>query len=437
MKGGEIVQVGGLGSVNTLIADGKSPTVGNGGNFSSLLGSVMGNGVNTQKSQSFDQVFADTSNQELEGILDLLKSADIFDVKDGNKLLDTILNSDSKDLLSAIKDFLGLNDQDLKELVKNIQSMLSNVSVDKTEKNGSAINAIKADDSIGIPQVETTGSKELDELIACLNQISALPIQTIPEMINQDFHEIVKVVKLYELAANNQDGPTKSPKLTEQIQQTIQKLEAVIEQNKGSLRTEYLQKTFSSALAEIKSSQQTVNGKKENPVTTKIGSSGGMVHLNQMSRPEQIMAMLDKSGKPVSTDQLIKQFGNILAKSQYSKAGGTQKLLIKLNPENLGSLRIELTQKDSIIIAKIMTSSGVAKNILESQLQGLKNAFSSQNIQVDRVEVTQQSTNQQESAFHKEQRHGQQQNEQKPSEEQQNEGEFNLSFEEALLNIEV
>jgi flagellar hook-length control protein FliK len=447
LKGGEIVQVGGLGFINTLTAGGKNPPNVNGVDFAGLLGSLMGNRGVPQKSNSLNQLLDSSSNQDLGGILDLLKSTDVFDLKGGNELLNKVLKTDSNDLLSTIKDFLGLKDQDLKEMVKSIQSMLANVSVEKekefkiaTEKTGkSAIenNAEKIDERNLSSQGETSGSKELDELLACLNQIIAMPIQALPKMINQNFREMVKVVKLYELLTNNQDGSAKNPRLTEQIQQTIQKLEAVMDQSKGTLRTEYLQKTFSAVATELKSSQQSENVKEKSSLTIKLDSSSGMIPLHQMSKPEQIMVMSDKSGKPVTTDQLMQQFGNILSKSQFSKIGGTQRLLIKLNPENLGSLRIELTQKDSTIVAKILTTTGAAKDILESQLQGLKHAFSSQNIQVDRIEVTQQFTTPQESSFHRGQQQGQQQSEEQSPKEQPNDGEFNQSFEEALLNMEV
>jgi flagellar hook-length control protein FliK len=447
LKGGEIVQVGGLGYINTLTASGKNPPNVNGVDFAGLIGSLMGNGSVPQKNNSLNQSLDGSSNQELGGILDLLKSTDVFDVKDGNELLNKVLKTDNNDLLSTIKDFLGLNDQDLKKMVKRIQSMLSNVSVEKekgseiatekAEKKATDKNAEKIEERNLTSQGDASGSKDLDELLACLNQIVALPIQALPKMINQDFCEMVKVVKLYELLTNNQDGSAKNPQLTEQIQQTIQKLEAIMDQSKGALRTEYLQKTFSSVATDVKSSQQSENVKEKNPLTIKLDSASGMIHLHQMSKPEQLMVMSDKSGKPVTTDQLMQQFENILSKSQFSKIGGTQKLLIKLNPENLGSLRIELTQKDSTIVAKIITTTGTAKDVLEAQLQGLKHAFSSQNIQVDRIEVTQQFTTPQESSFHREQQQGQQQSEEQSPKEQPNDGEFNQSFEEALLNMEV
>ena len=462
MKGGEKVQVGGLGFVNSMLNGGKSSQAVKGLNFAGHLGSLMNSENVSAKTDSLNQVLNGLSSKDLKDLLNFLQSDDVLDLKDGMKLLDQVSSSGNNDLLSIIKSYLGLNDQDVKEMVKNLQSLLSNVSAgtDKTAGNvggKSALNAIansensleksngktasnlensleKSDDD---KQLSSTDSKEMDELLACLNQIISLPKQDLSKMMNQDFNEMVKVVKIYELLTKNHDGLAKDTKMADLIQQTIQKVEMLVDQNKETPRNEYLQKTFSSLAAELKSSKQSETVQEKSSLTFKLDPASGMVHLQQMSKPEQIMIMLDKSGRPVSTEQLIQQFENILSKSQFSNAGGTQKLFIKLNPENLGSLRIELTQKDATLIAKIMTTTGAAKETIESQLQGLKHAFSAQNIQVDRIEVTQQGMNQQERFFQRDQQHGQQPREEQPHKEQTNDGEFNQSFEEALLNVEV
>jgi flagellar hook-length control protein FliK len=89
------------------------------------------------------------------------------------------------------------------------------------------------------------------------------------------------------------------------------------------------------------------------------------------------------------------------------------------------------------MIARIVTSTASAKEILDSQLNGLKQAFSSQNLQVEKIEISQQMT-QQERAFNKDPQHqgqGQQQNQEDKN--PQPDSKFNNSFEEALLNTEV
>jgi flagellar hook-length control protein FliK len=446
LKGGEKVQIGGLGFINTITSGEKSSSTADGFGFAGLLGSIMGSGSITQKSESLNSMSVGSSNQEVGELLDFLKSDDVFDVNDGIKLLNQLNDTDNNDLLSAIKSYLGLEDKDFKEMVKSLQTLLSNDS-NKNEKviaSSVKLTVELNSENLEENQLEKTldddstpQRKELDELLACLNQIIALSIQDLPKMINKDFGEIIKVVKLYELLSKNQDGASKNTPLSEMIHQIAQKLEIVVEQHKETTRNDYLQKTFHSVEKELQTLQSTENGQMKSPTTLKLDAAGGMVHLHQMAKPEQLMVMLDTGGKPVSAEQLIQQFGNILSKSQFSKIGGTQKLFIKLNPENLGSIRIELIQKDSTIVARIMTTTGAAKDVLESQLQGLKHAFSTQNIPVDRIEITQQLTNPQDRFFHRDQQHGQQQSEEQTQKDQSNDGEFNQSFEEALLNIEV
>jgi flagellar hook-length control protein FliK len=432
LKGGEKVQVGGLGMINTMIAGEKSSPVARGSGFAGLFGSLLSTPNVSSKVDSLNPLLNGSSSQDLKGLLGFLNNDDVLDLKDGVKLLDHTLNADGSDLLSSIKAFLGLNDQDVADILKKLQSLLANSAVDKGKK------AEKTDENQAASHVEvTTGSKELDELLACLNQIISLPIQDVSKLTNKDFSEVVKTVKLYELLTKNQDGQANNTKVTDLIQQTIQKLEILVDQNKGASRTEYVQKTFSSLAAELQSIKNAEKVQDKNPVPFKLDSTNGLAHLHQMSKPEQMVIMLENGGKPVSTEQLIKQFENILSKSQFSNTGGTQRLLIKLNPENLGSLRIELIQKDSTIVARIMTSTGAAKDALESQLQGLKHAFSAQNILVDRIEVTQQQGMAQQERFFQKDQHQGHQGEGQSRRDQTDDGEFNQSFEEALLNTEV
>ena len=167
--------------------------------------------------------------------------------------------------------------------------------------------------------------------------------------------------------------------------------------------------------------------------------NGQILSFQQMTKPYQLaLTQSSQSGKQVSSDQLIQQFESILSKSQLMNVGGNQKLFIKLYPEHLGALRVELIQKDSTLIAKFMTSTANAKDILESQIQSLKQAFSSQNIQIERIEISQQM-NQQDRYLNRDSQQQQEQRQQREQDEskQQLDQTFTVSFEEALLNVEV
>lgn len=169
---------------------------------------------------------------------------------------------------------------------------------------------------------------------------------------------------------------------------------------------------------------------------------GQAFSFQPMSKPEQISIMLTGARKNTSGADMVRQFTAILAKSHFSQTDGVQRLLIKLSPEHLGSLRIELVQKDQTLVAKILTSTKTAKDILEAQLNGLKAAFAAQNIPVDRVEIGPQlSQLPQEQFLNRD--HGQQgQGRRRQREETDPNGDeatdsFTLSLEDALFNTEA
>lgn len=127
-----------------------------------------------------------------------------------------------------------------------------------------------------------------------------------------------------------------------------------------------------------------------------------------------------------------------MSKANFSGTNGVNKLLIRLTPEHLGSLRIELIQKDGMLSAKIMASTAQAKDMLENQIHGLKQAFSGQNIQIERIEISQAFN-----AFNSEKfshKDADEYNEHQESKEESNdetESEFTGSLADALLNLEV
>ena len=65
------------------------------------------------------------------------------------------------------------------------------------------------------------------------------------------------------------------------------------------------------------------------------------------------------------------------------------KLLLKLFPENLGQIRIELIQKDGVLTARLLASTSLGKELLDSNFNQLKTGFVAQNIQMDRIDIAQ------------------------------------------------
>ncbi|MGG3854855.1 flagellar hook-length control protein FliK [Caldifermentibacillus hisashii] len=181
---------------------------------------------------------------------------------------------------------------------------------------------------------------------------------------------------------------------------------------------------------------------------SKIGSSetgqnqqvpGKIVEVGNVQTPNTSESLrLLEGNKPVTMERFVKEFEAILAKSKFYQNGQVQKLTIQLKPEHLGTLKIELIQQQNELVAKIISSTTSARELLESQSQALKQALVQQNIQINRIDflddIQQERFNHQQPNQNNDQR-GYQQHEEKKDE--QNNEDFMETFKATLLNYEI
>ncbi|MDT8859023.1 flagellar hook-length control protein FliK [Alkalihalobacillus sp. MEB130] len=93
--------------------------------------------------------------------------------------------------------------------------------------------------------------------------------------------------------------------------------------------------------------------------------------------------------KELQQQQLVKQFQSLLKRGTFTQTPqGIQTLSIKIYPEHLGRLNIQLSQQDGILTARIVTGTQATRELVEGQLQQLRQAFVQQQLQVERVEVS-------------------------------------------------
>ncbi|WP_280768979.1 flagellar hook-length control protein FliK [Salipaludibacillus daqingensis] len=104
----------------------------------------------------------------------------------------------------------------------------------------------------------------------------------------------------------------------------------------------------------------------------------------------------DAAPERPSQEQFVRQFQNILSRSTFQQLmNGNQQLSVKLHPASLGRMDITIQQVNGVMMATLMTTTKVARDLIEGQLTQLRNAFQSQNIPIDKIEVTQQQNQQQ------------------------------------------
>ncbi|KZE65873.1 hypothetical protein AWM68_05705 [Fictibacillus phosphorivorans] len=107
-----------------------------------------------------------------------------------------------------------------------------------------------------------------------------------------------------------------------------------------------------------------------------------------LSPLEQWTLKVPVSEGEVQKEQFVREVQRIITSGKLivNEAGFT-KMQIRLTPEHLGTIEIQLVQRHGEIAAKIIASSQGAKDALDGQLSQLKQAFSSQNIDFEKVEV--------------------------------------------------
>lgn len=417
------MQIGGLGFIQAQYSSEDKRSLQDMGStgFGSLFFSLTGTAK--PQAESLPAAADEEKIEQLKELMEFLKVSEITELENGSGLLEKISLQTESDIIEVISKQLNLSQE---ELVQMLEVFLDQV-----------LPGVKLEDVYSIEDLDDVSKIQLlISAISNFDQKEGMILQ------GKDFSGALKALKLFDILSAKKDFFRSKINLKEFLNHVQVKIEWLINStsvDKGSM----IQKIFTPLANELNTAKQQNSSANENlgKAAFKIinrpeTALQGFIQVQSFSKPEQ-MALLNPQGRTVSPDQLMQQFENILSKSSFLKTGGTQKLFIKLNPDHLGALRIELIQKDSAMIARILTSTGSAKEILDSHINGLKQAFSSQNIQIERIEISQQMT-QQDRSFNRDPQ--QQEQRQKQNQDENNlqpESEFNSSFEEALLNTEA
>lgn len=107
-----------------------------------------------------------------------------------------------------------------------------------------------------------------------------------------------------------------------------------------------------------------------------------------LSPLEQWTLKVPVTGGEGQKEQFVREVQQIISRGKlFVTESGFTKMQIRLTPEHLGSIEIQLIQKHGEITAKIIASSQGAKDALDSQLTQLKQAFTSQDIDFEKIDV--------------------------------------------------
>lgn len=350
--------------------------------------------------------------------------------------------------------------QELAQLLSN-QTPEKNTSIDSSQAVDASNQSAKIEDALMNKKLTQVNSDTPSVIYPILKNINSLDVKDLATLDLNSTADVLKLAKLQDLLSVHKDLSQDAALLQKEIKDLLEKITSKLETWLGSQPTKSgNEATFATLLENgtnksidvvkqvyaqlLKSDAETSDDNISKGLTLKTAESNtqssGLPF--QMTKLEQYVLTASKNGQPVDAEQFVRAFESILSKANFSKTNGVQKLLIRLNPENLGSLRIELIQKDGAMVAKILATTAQAKELLDRQLQGLKHSFTNQNIQIDKIEVSQQISTFNSERFasrnHEQNEHQQQQQPQNNKEKNENEeNDFTDRFTEALVNLEV
>ncbi|WP_026692487.1 flagellar hook-length control protein FliK [Peribacillus kribbensis] len=405
--------------------------IGNSQKFGSVIASI----TKSKASMENSELLNSSQLEQLADVLSMLNLESMTEWEDGQSLAKQLILGESSlaGLLEAVKSKEGKTFHD---------------------------SAVSLGEQLGITskeEKEEIQSVDVLQLISLILPITKLDIKDISKLDLSDFSQVVKTVKLLSLGSEFKDLTKEQTagfqKLKEFLGIIAEKVQAGVTQSKpGSDNTSldksvpanpFQQSIYNSAQIAKDAYARLQAGESADPdskMTKKNNLELGTqpVSLNTpLPKLEMLALSQDPSTQRADQDKFIKQFENILAKAHITNDKGIQKLFIKLNPEHLGSLRIEIIQKDSMVAAKIIASTSQAKDTLEAHINGLKHAFAAQNIPVDRIEVSQQfSQFSSERFLHQDQPEQRERQQPQKKKQEENQG-FDETFEDALMNMEV
>ena len=312
-----------------------------------------------------------------------------------NNPQELVLNSDFTGLYADVMDIASQN-QALLEAVSNME-VLENPQVLEifTEPdNPGEINTASAEEDIAKVQISDV-TDETEEPVFQQPQVKSEAIGT-SETISASEDNTVSgsqgMLETAEVEASNISETAVSSESIDLSETEMQPTDS--KRDRTDLAEDTLSQQVSDESVSLKSEKQVMktdlnsdSSSDERSFDDK--SENRVLHtmINEQMQPEGVFEAFDVQPKytSVNTTDIIRQ---IVDQISIAKTTGESVIEMQLNPENLGKLYINVSERNSEITARIAVSNETVKNALESQMAALRENLQDANIRVNDVEIT-------------------------------------------------
>ena len=322
----------------------------------------------------------------------------------------------------SLQQLAALISEDPDKLIEVITNVLEDVGVTKEQ----------------LDEIAATG--DIWYVLGVLQQLPSEKIKIAVEQLPPKVTvELTALLKTIELTAPKMDLFTKQIDLVKTIQpilsQFASQLEAKVVQPEAKQSVQ-----IPSAMQHVIrfTTEQSAADAKQQDQQSKANETVAPVSAATQTEARPVFQMNATEKVPESrSEALMREFQAVLNRANFGQTNGMNRISIKLYPEHLGQIRIELLEVNGVMTARILASTAMAREMLDSQMHQLRHAFNQQNLQVDRIDLSQTlqdpSKSDREQAFNKQ---NQQQNEQ-TTDKNETQDEQQQTFQEFMIELEA
>ncbi|PYY26780.1 flagellar hook-length control protein FliK [Paenibacillus illinoisensis] len=362
---------------------------------SAAVPASQGTGAKGKAVTGASGVFGQSLSKSMNGEMESAQTSSLT-LGGGNTLFSLISNEDEEDSLIKIVDSIFSDHESLDSALENNPEMLQNLQV-LIQQIYSLLNGMQKDSPDNLEVVNANSISNLD--------LSEHP--TVARFVLQDaLTQIITIVK--EPKVLGIKDQTEFRHLIQQIQSQLQDSGMDVSTNEGWKMLNSL--LSSEADAKIKTSNhleefeqiRLVSSQNSNPHNDlETGTSEifgeendkGIITAGELSLRTSGTKVL-KSAEPVmQASNFAKEMTQfVVGKLDIVQRNGLSEAIISLRPEHLGKLDVQISLQNGHLVARFMTEHTMAKDLLEQQIMQLRTSLQSQGIQVERIEVTQNSS---------------------------------------------
>lgn len=312
-----------------------------------------------------------------------------------NELQNLLLNLDEQ--ISLLSEVQGLEnttivEQELEQLFLQLNTLVSQIMSYFQESSGNALQLENMESAIFHFSnekfqrfLDTLSKTQINDLTKMMNQLQKILLkqENLSAVDSKVLHLLAKITE-YKNNGQLLNSQTVITDAKTPVNSSAGESKPVVSPTVHSMSVSA--QSQNSKEGETEQSQKQTSSKQQ-PFLLRTDTSK-VVWQSEMPKVQQLTLRVDTNGNQVNTESFMKNFDKLLASSNFMKNGMFNKLVIKLHPETLGTIRIELIQSQTSLVAKLHVQNEQVRSLIESHLSGLKNSFAAQNIQVDKFEIS-------------------------------------------------